>query len=110
MRTSDALDIGILSACHVTGGVDNRIASQHPKNIPGDGPIGLHYVADVTVAECNNVVDASHSTLCTDPPTFMLMDGTVVTDTEACSSHAWVGVSVFMVVALAVLTPDQSRP
>ena len=72
--------------------------------------IGLHYVADVTVAECNNVVDASHSTLCTDPPTFMLMDGTVVTDTEACSSHAWVGVSVFVVVALAVLTPDQSRP
>ena len=85
VRRSDESDIGILSNCHVTGGLENRIASQHQKRIPGpilDPPPPLRYVADVTVAECNNVVDASHSTLCTAPPTFMLIDGTVVTGTE----------------------------
>ena len=39
----------------------------------------------MTVAECDATIDASHSTLCTDPPTFMLKDGTVVAGTEIAS-------------------------
>ena len=89
VRTSDASDIGILSTCHVTGPAGNTIASRHRK-LNGNGGTGTappvqYYAANVTVAECNNVVDASHSTLCTDPPMFMLTDGTVVVGTETAS-------------------------
>ena len=89
VRTSNASDIGILSTCHVTGQMGNRIASRHSK-LTGNGGTGTapsvqYYAAEVTVAQCNDMVDASHSTLCTDAPTFMLTDGTVVAGTDTAS-------------------------
>ena len=82
----DPTDIGILSNYHVTCETGNKITSRprdrdkvaanRKKNHP------QHYVAEVTAAKCNKV-DASHSTLCTDPPAeFMLEDGTVVKGTQ----------------------------
>ena len=89
MRTDNASDIGILSTCHVTGEIGNRIVTNNRKLTStggtGTAPPVQHYAAKVTVAECNATVDASHSTLCTDPPTFMLRDGTVVPHTETAS-------------------------
>ena len=89
VRTNNMSDVGILSTCHVTGQIGNRIASRHRKltrtGPPGPAPRVQYYAADVTIAECNNVVDASHSTLCTEAPTFMLTDGTVVPGRETAS-------------------------
>ena len=89
VRTSNASDIGILSNCHVTGEIGNRIATNNRRLTStggtGTAPSVQHYAAEVTVAECDATVDASHLTLCTDPPTFMLKDGTVVEGTETAS-------------------------
>ena len=89
VRTDNASDIGILSNCHVTGEIGNMIATNDRRLTStggtGTAPSVQHYAAEVTVAECNDQVDASHSTLCTDPPTFMLKDGTVVAGRETAS-------------------------
>ena len=46
------------------------------------------FVATVTVAHCNKFVDASHSTLCRDPPPpFMLVDGTKVQGTQQAQCY-----------------------
>ena len=46
------------------------------------------FVATVTVAHCNKFVDASHSTLCRDPPPpFMLVDGTKVPGTQQAQCY-----------------------
>lgn len=46
------------------------------------------FVATVTVAHCNKLVDASHSTLCRGPsPPFMLVDGTKVPGTQQAQCY-----------------------
>ena len=90
-RVGDPTDIGILSNCHVTGEIGNIITSRPcgrskaTTNRKTNRP--QHYVATVTVSECDDIVDASHSTLCTDPPEFMLKDGTVVPGTQTANEN-----------------------
>lgn len=73
-------DIGILSNYHVTGAPPNRVTSAPA---PNQFPNPPDYVATVTRVAFTNKVDASHSSLCRNPPPpFMLVDGTVVPGTQ----------------------------
>ena len=68
---------GILSNCHVTGQEGTRVTTPLRKQ-------QMDYVATVTTSKYNEVVDASHSTLCRrPPPSPRLVNGIVVRGTVA---------------------------